>query len=75
MKGFLSRIGVAFTTRNVDEDDRAYDELLALGLRAVPVTFVAERAVKGYDEPAILEALRAAGVQLPGPRAARTRFR
>jgi len=73
VKGFLSRIGVAFTTRNVD--DRAYDELLALGLRTVPVTFVAERAVKGYDEPAILEALRAAGVQPPGPRAARTRFR
>jgi glutaredoxin len=67
VKGFLSRVGVAYTARNVDEDDLAYDELLALGLRTVPVTVVGERAVKGYDEQALLEALRAAGERLPGP--------
>jgi glutaredoxin len=67
VKGFLSRHGVAFTEQNVDEDDRAYDELLALGLRTVPVTVVAGRAVKGYDERAILGALRAAGGRPPGP--------
>ena len=29
MKEFLSLEGVAFTAKNVDEDDRAYDELVA----------------------------------------------
>ena len=27
-----------FTAHNVDEDDRAYDELIARGFRSVPVT-------------------------------------
>ena len=67
MKGFLSRLGVAYTTRNVDEDDRAYDELLALGVRTVPVTLIGSRIVKGHDEPAILEAIRAAGGPPLGP--------
>jgi len=67
VKGFLSRLGVAFVARNVDDDDRAYDELLALGLRTVPVTLVGGRPVKGYDEAAILQAIRAAGGLPPGP--------
>jgi glutaredoxin len=67
VKQLLSRLGVAFTARNVDEDDRAYDELLALGLRTVPVTLIGARAVKGYDEPAIRAALRDAAGRPPGP--------
>jgi glutaredoxin len=67
VKQLLSRLGVAFIARNVDEDDRAYDELLALGLRTVPVTLIGARAVKGYDEPAILAALRDAAGRPPGP--------
>ena len=54
MKEFLSRRGVAFTAKNVDEDERAYDELIARGFRAVPLTIIGERAVKGFD-PAALE--------------------
>ena len=53
MKEFLSREGVPFTARNVDEDDRAYDDLIARGWRAVPVTVFGERAVKGYDPAAL----------------------
>ena len=55
MKEFLSRAGVPFTAHNVDEDERAYDDLIARGFRTVPVTVFGERAVKGYD-PAALDA-------------------
>ena len=61
MKGFLSRAGVDYVVRDVEEDDRAYDELVALGLRAVPVTVIGGRALKGFDAPALRAALAAAG--------------
>ena len=61
MKELLSREGVAFTARNVDEDEAAYDELLARGLRTVPVTIIGETVIKGYDPAAIKRALSAAG--------------
>jgi hypothetical protein len=53
VKEFLSRAGYLFTLKNVEEDDRAYEELLALGFRAVPVTLVNGTPVKGFDEPAL----------------------
>ena len=53
MKEFLSRAHVPFTERIVDEDDAAYDELLALGLRTVPVTVAGDRIIKGFDEVAL----------------------
>ena len=46
-----------FTAHNVDEDDRAYDELIARGYRTVPVTVFGDQIVKGYDVPALTEAL------------------
>jgi glutaredoxin len=61
VKEFLSREGHTFTVRNVEDDDSAYEALLALGFRAVPVTIVNGRSVKGFDEPALRAAL--AGVQ------------
>ena len=57
MKEFLSREGVAFTAKNVDEDDRAYDELIALGVRTVPLTIIGERAITGYDPAALKSAI------------------
>ena len=53
----LSREGVRFTARNVDEDDRAYDELIARGLRTIPVTVFGDRVVIGYDREALLAAI------------------
>lgn len=52
--------GAAFDVRLVDEDDQAYDELLALGHRSVPVTVIGSAMVKGYDPAALLKALAAA---------------
>ncbi len=41
----------------VDEDDAAYDDLLALGYRTVPVTMIGATVVKGFDPAALAEAL------------------
>jgi glutaredoxin len=57
VKELLSREGVRFTARNVDEDDRAYDELIARGLRTIPVTVFGDRVVIGYDREALLAAI------------------
>jgi len=53
VKELLSREGVGFTSKNVDEDDTAYDELIARGFRTVPVTIIGDRAIRGYDPDAI----------------------
>ncbi|HVD94228.1 MAG TPA: glutaredoxin family protein [Vicinamibacterales bacterium] len=57
MKELLSREGLPFTAHNVDEDERAYDELIARGWRTVPVTIFGDQAVKGYDVPALTAAI------------------
>ena len=59
MKELLSREGLPFTSHNVDEDDRAYDELIARGFRTVPVTVFGDQVVKGYDVPALTAAIAA----------------
>jgi glutaredoxin len=59
VKEFLSRAGVPFAAHNVDEDERAYDELLARGFRTVPVTLVGDRAITGFDPAALSEAIAA----------------
>ena len=59
MKELLSREGVRFTAHNVDEDVRAYDELIARGFRTIPVTVLGERIIKGYDREALLAAIAA----------------
>jgi glutaredoxin len=61
VKAWLSREGVPFTSRNIDEDDQAYDELVALGFRTIPVTVIGEHRVKGYNEALLAAAVRAAG--------------
>lgn len=69
MKEFLSQAGVSFTAKNVDEDERAYDELIARGWRSVPVTVSGDVAVKGFD----VEALTSLVQSWQGPPATHTR--
>jgi len=57
VKEFLSREGVPFTAHNVDEDDRAYDELIARGWRTIPVTIIGDHVVKGFDAGALAAAI------------------
>ena len=68
VKEFLSREGHPFETRNIEEDDAAYDELMALGARSVPVTVIAadhgasdDQVVTGFDQARLRAALTAAG--------------
>ncbi len=61
MKEFLSRSGHSFTVKVVDDDFDAYSELIGRGFRTVPVTFIGDRAVTGFDERALREAMTAAG--------------
>ena len=59
MKELLSRNAIPFTAYNVDEDDRAYDELIARGYRTIPIAVIGDRVVMGYDEDALSAALAA----------------
>jgi hypothetical protein len=58
VKEFLSRAGRTFVERNVDTDEAAYEDLLARGWRAVPVTFVGDSAVRGFDESGLRALLK-----------------
>ena len=57
MKELLSQAGVPFTAHNVDEDDKAYDDLIARGWRTIPVTLFGDRVVKGFDAAALQQAI------------------
>jgi glutaredoxin len=57
VKELLSHAGVPFTVRDVEDDPGAYDALMAAGFRTVPVTFIGETAVKGFDRAALNAAL------------------
>jgi len=57
VKEFLSREGVEFAAHNVDEDNAAYDALIARGFRTVPVTVIGDRTLTGYDPAALAAAI------------------
>jgi glutaredoxin len=57
VKELLSREGVPFTAYNIDEDDHAYDELVARGWRTVPVTVIGERVLKGFSPVELADAI------------------
>ena len=56
-----------FTAHNVDEDDRAYDDLIARGIRTVPVTVFGERTITGFDAEALSAAVAEWRATFPGP--------
>ena len=74
VKEFLSREGHPFEVRNIEDDDAAYDELMKLGARSVPVTVIAadradhaDQVVTGFDQARLRDALAAAaGGSTPG---------
>lgn len=61
MKEFLSRGGHPFVERTVDEDPAAYDALLKLGFRSVPVTAINGTFIKGYKPDELAKALAGGG--------------
>jgi len=61
VKEFLSREGHTFVTKNIEDDDAAYDELMAMGARAVPVTVIDKQVIIDYDQARLRAALAASG--------------
>jgi glutaredoxin len=59
VKEFLSRAGREFEDRNVDEDESAYDDLIARGFRNIPVTVIGEHVIRGFDPAALTAGLEA----------------
>jgi glutaredoxin len=57
VKEFLSRNGLEFTVKNVDDDTDAFNEMVALGLMTIPVTVIGDTVVRGYDEKRLRAAL------------------
>ena len=50
MKEFLSRHGVAHTSRDVSSDPSALEELAKLGYMTTPVTTIDGQVVVGFDQ-------------------------
>ncbi|HYT65893.1 MAG TPA: glutaredoxin family protein [Vicinamibacterales bacterium] len=61
MKEFLSREGHPFEAKNIEEDDTAYDELMALGARSVPTIVIGDQVITGFDQARLRAALAAGG--------------
>ena len=59
VKAWLSQAGVDFIAYNVATDIAAYDALLALGVRRVPLTVIDGRLVAGFQPEALADALSA----------------
>jgi hypothetical protein len=59
VKEFLSHEGHTFEAKNIEEDDAAYDDLMALGARAIPVTVIDKEVVIGFDQARLRAALAA----------------
>jgi glutaredoxin len=49
VKAYLSEKGIAFTERNVLEDDKAMADFRELGYRGTPVAVAGDEAVVGFD--------------------------
>jgi glutaredoxin len=63
VKEFLSREGHAFDAKNIEDDDAAYDALMALGARAVPTTVIGAEVITGFDPARLRAALAAAAAE------------
>src|SRR2546421_12929297 len=54
-KELLSKRGIEFVSRDIENDPGALDELRALGISSVPAVGVGERYVLGWSPPKVAE--------------------
>ena len=54
---FLSKNGVGFVERDIDNHPGALDELCLLGFRSVPVTVIADKAIAGFNPDQLVKGL------------------
>lgn len=57
-KDFLNEIGVEFTERNVSTDPAARKELMSKGFMGVPVIYVDDEIIQGFDKNRLEELLK-----------------
>lgn len=60
-KQWLESLGVTFTSKDIEADKTAHDELMAKldgDFRGVPVTDIDGDIIVGFDRPALEESLR-----------------
>ncbi len=57
VKEFLSQKGVAYVERDVTKDEKALEELGALGVMTTPVTLIDGQMVIGFDKPKLEQQL------------------
>jgi glutaredoxin len=58
---YLTRRGVRFTERDVEQSDAAKADYRKLGARGVPVILVGSQRMDGYDEARLAAMLKDAG--------------
>ncbi|MGX8796952.1 glutaredoxin family protein [Fusibacter sp. JL298sf-3] len=56
-KEYLNEKGIEFTERNVSTDVEARKELMAKGFMGVPVIYVGEEIIQGFDKAKLEELL------------------
>ncbi|QQS22443.1 NrdH-redoxin [Candidatus Saccharibacteria bacterium] len=67
-KQYLEHLGVAFTSKDIEEDAGAYDELMAKvdhQSTGVPVTDIDGVIIRGFDRKRIDEVLKEKGLVAP----------
>ena len=50
MKEFLHQKGIAFTEKDVAQDDEAFEDVMRLGFAATPVTLIDGESVVGFNK-------------------------
>ena len=59
MKEFLHQKGIAFTEKDVVQDDEAFEEVMRMGFAATPVTLIDGEAVVGFNKAKLEQLLTA----------------
>ena len=59
---FLTRMGVAFTVKDVSTDGEALDELVRSGFMATPVTIIGGQPLAGSDRKKLERLLQVQGI-------------
>lgn len=57
-KDYLNEINVAFEERNVSSDPAARKELMSKGFMGVPVIYVGDEIIQGFDKNKLDELLK-----------------
>jgi glutaredoxin-like protein NrdH len=61
VKEFLSKNGIAYIDRDIENVPGALDELRALGFQSIPVTVISGQAVQGFNPKQFTELLQLGG--------------